>query len=323
MKWIEICIMTTDEGAEAVYAMLDKSGISSVVIEQSRESIQAFLTETEKYWDYADPDEIAPCSGPCVKAYIADIPENAKLIDKVYEETSKLKNIELGFDVGSLEISARTVDDEDWSNNWKAYYKPIPIGNKLLVKPSWEEVQNPDGRTVISLDPGIVFGTGSHQTTRMCIKMLEQTVEKSDVVLDIGCGSGILMIAALLLGADKAVGADVDAAALHVVKDNAGLNGIDPKRFSVYIGDVLTDPSLKENLEAYRYDVIVSNITANVIIRLVPFAAQLIKPGGSFIVSGIIGERLDEVLTALNENGFKAADTEIMDDWVAVLSEKL
>jgi ribosomal protein L11 methyltransferase len=323
MKWIEFTVNTTDEGTEAVYAALDEAGVSSVVIEQSRESVDAFLKETAQYWDYADLDEIINNPGPCVKAYLADIPENAKLLDKIRGKIEELKTADLGLDPGSLEFSVRTVDDEDWANNWKAYYKPIPVGDRLLVKPSWEKAEDTDGRIIIELDPGAVFGTGSHQTTRLCMQLLEKTVKGSDTVLDLGCGSGILMITALLLGSKNAVGVDIDPAALHIVKENAAMNGIDPVRYEVYIGDAVRDPALIQALSKQTYDVVVSNIVADVIIGLAPLAARLIKPGGIYIASGIISDRLDDVLNALEQNGFLHLRTELMDDWAAVLSEKL
>jgi ribosomal protein L11 methyltransferase len=323
MKWIELTVNTTDEGTEAVYAMLDEAGVSSVVIEQSKESVGAFLKETAQYWDFADPDEIVKNSGPCVKAYLADIPENTKLLETIRRRIEELKTVDLGIDPGSLEIFVRSVDDEDWANNWKAYYKPIPIGERLLVKPSWENVSDTGGRIVVELDPGAVFGTGSHQTTRLCMQMLEKTVKGSDNVLDLGCGSGILMITALLLGAKKAVGVDIDPAALHIVKENAAMNGIDPDRFNVYIGDAVRDRTVIQTVSEQTYDIVLANIVADVIIGLTPLTARVIKPGGKFITSGIISDRLDDVLNALKENGFDPYGIEHMDDWAAILSKRI
>jgi ribosomal protein L11 methyltransferase len=155
------------------------------------------------------------------------------------------------------------------------------------------------------------------------MQMLEKTVKGSDTVLDIGCGSGILMITALLLGAKKAVGVDIDPAALHIVKENAAMNGIGPDRFNVYIGDAVRDRTVIKTISEQTYDVILTNIVADVVIGLTPLTARVIKQGGNFITSGIISDRLDDVLNALKENGFDPYGIELMDDWAAILSEKI
>ena len=199
MKWTQITVFTTQEGIEPVCGRLSTLGIDQVQIQESREAIDAFLQETAKYWDFADLDELTQNTGPCVKAYVGNVADNAKLVEQIRQSFAELKAMDVGLDLGSLRVVAEVTDEEDWANNWKAYYKPLPIGERLLVCPSWEKA-DPGQRVLLSLDPGMAFGTGSHHTTRMCLELLEAHVRPGDTLLDLGCGSGILSIAALVLG---------------------------------------------------------------------------------------------------------------------------
>ena len=319
MKWIEITVFTTDQGLDPVCARLDMLGIAQTVIEQSRESVQAFLNDMAKYWDYADLDELAAGEGPCVKAYVADVEENRGIVEAVKDSFTALKREDVGIDLGTLRVVARTTDEEDWANNWKIYYKPLRIGDRLLIRPSWEEAM-PEGRIVLSLDPGMAFGTGSHHTTRMCLELLEQTVRPGDRMLDLGCGSGILSIAALLLGAREAVGVDIDPIAQKIAYENAAMNEIGGDRYRVLIGNVLDDAQLVEEICHTQYEVVTANIVASVIVELCKTVPMLIA-GGKFIASGIIRDRLDDVLEALREQGFHVLDVRYAEDWCAVLAE--
>ena len=289
------------------------------MIEQGRESIEQFLHDTAKYWDYADMDALVASEEPCVKAYIADVADNRATVKAIEESFEELRGMDVGIDLGSLNIVVRLTDDEDWENNWKIYYKPLEIGERLLVRPSWEQAEDTD-RTVLSLDPGMAFGTGSHHTTRMCLEFLEKTVKDGDDMIDLGCGSGILSIGALLLGAKEALAVDIDPIAEKIAYENAAMNGITPDNYTVLIGDVLSDAELQEKLCAKQYDVVAANIVASVIIELTKLVPRMIKPDGHYIMSGIIGERLDEVLAALDENGFEVLEVRAGDDWRAVMA---
>ena len=321
MKWTEITVFTTEEGLDAVCGRFSALGIDQVQIEQGRESIEQFLRETAKYWDYADLDELVTGDEPCVKAYLSDAADNGSLVDAVFVSFEELKTIDVGFDLGSLRVVVRQTADEDWANNWKIYYKPLAIGERLLVCPSWERAE-PDGRVLLSLDPGMAFGTGGHHTTRLCLEYLERRVQAGDEMLDLGCGSGILSIAALLLGAAHATGVDIDPMAEKIAGENALLNGIGPDTYTVLAGDVLTDEALTKRLSQKRYDVIAANIVADVIIALCPLAPPLLKEGGCFIVSGLIADRMEDVLAALSANGLKAVDVKAGGDWRAILAER-
>ena len=323
MKWIEMTVFTTEQGLDAVAARFDMLGIQQVVIEQGKESIEAFLNETAKYWDYADTDELVAGEEPCVKAYLADAGENMELVHAAEASFDELRKMDVGIDLGSLRFVVRMTDEEDWANNWKIYYKPLKIGERLLVRPSWESLSDAEGRTVLSLDPGMAFGTGSHHTTRMCLQYLEKTVKEGDMLLDLGCGSGILSIAGVLLGAKSALAVDIDPIAEKIAYENAEINGVLRDRYEVRIGDVLTDDALRAGLAAQQYEVITANIVASVIIALLPVVPPLLKEGGAFITSGIIRDRLDEVKEAILANGLTIESEDISEEWCAILARKV
>lgn len=255
---------------------------------------------------------------PFVTAYIADIDENRELIASIAPDMEALKKEELGIDLGSLKMEYDEVDEEDWANNWKAYYKPIEIGERLLVCPSWEKAED-TGRVTLSLDPGMAFGSGSHQTTGMCLEFIEGLDVSGMSVADLGCGSGILSIAALLLGAKSAVAVDIDPIVEDVVRENAELNGIGGE-YTVFTGNVLADGEAKKRVAAEKYDLVLANIVASVIIPLVPFARQIVGENGLFVTSGIISDREQEVCETLGKNGFEVQSVKHRDDWVAIMA---
>ena len=316
MKWLEITVYTTDEGIDTVCAALNGAGIMGLSIEESREKAYAFLREAAIFWDFADMDRIGTDT-PCVKGYVADCPENLPTVEAAKAAIERLKTMEHAAELGTLLTTVVTVDDEDWANNWKQYYKPLPIGSRLLVLPSWEARPETD-RIVLKLDPGMAFGTGAHHTTRMCLEFLEKTVKPGDTMLDLGCGSGILSIAARLLGAVDATAVDIDPIAESIAYENAEMNGIGKEHYTVLIGNVLSDTRLQKKI-AGQYPVVAANIVADVIITLAPIARPLVAPGGVFLVSGIIDERVDEVVAALENSGFTVSEHSRAEGWNAFL----
>lgn len=319
MNWLELTVYTTDAGIDAVCAALTGSGITGLSIEESREVAFAFLQEAAVFWDFADMEKIGTDT-PCVKGYVSDTEADRPLIKAAKEAIVRLKSLDLGYDLGTLAMTVTAVNDEDWANNWKKYYKPLSIGQRLLVLPSWEPCPDTD-RTVLKLDPGMAFGSGSHHTTRMCLEFLEQTVQKDDMVLDLGCGSGILSIAALLLGARSACAVDIDPIAENIAYENAAMNGISDASYTVLIGNILSETALQRKI-AGRYPVVVANIVADVIIALAPIAVDYVRGGGVFIVSGIIDERVEEVKDALTANGFCVEKHSSSEGWNAFLCKK-
>ena len=295
MKYKEISVFTTEAGLDAVCARFSMLGMEQLEIVQGREEIADFLQKSAKYWDFADMDELCAAE-PCVKAYIDDDDAADAAVAALKASLTELKGMALGFDVGSLNMLVQTVDDSVWLNAWKEAYKPFPVGKHLLVRPSWEDEYDAQGRRVLSLDPGMAFGTGSHPTTRMCLEYIDELVKEGDSVVDLGCGSGILSIAALILGAKDAI--------------------------AVLTGDVLTDSALREKIEAKRYPIVTANIVASVIIALAPYAAKLLEEGGKFITSGIIDTREDEVAAALTAAGLNILEIRRGGDWRAILAEK-
>ncbi len=317
MKWLEICVYTTDAGLDAVLFAFSSAGLDQVSIEESHERAMAFLNERAVYWDFADYDKVG-VDEPCVKAYVADVPESEPVVAEVKTAITQLRETDLGYDAGSLLVVVNRMDDADWENNWKAYYKPLKIGKRLYVLPCWLTDPAPDGRVTLKLDPGVAFGTGEHHTTRMCLELLEQVVQPGDEMLDLGCGSGILSVASILLGAKNAVAIDIDPVAEHVAIENAAMNGVDASKYDVRIGDLLSDDALCNSIRR-GYDVVAANIVAGVIIALAPFAKSCCKAGAPFIVSGIIDEREEEVKAALTKEGFTIEQTLRSEGWVAIL----
>ena len=317
MKWLEICVYTTDAGLDAVTFAFSNAGLDQVSIEESHERAMAFLNERAVYWDFADADKVG-VDEPCVKAYVADVPESESVVADVKRAIAQLRETDLGFDAGSLSVVVNRMDDADWENNWKAYYKPLKIGQRLFVLPCWMADEAPENRVTLKLDPGVAFGTGEHHTTRMCLELLETVVKPGDDILDLGCGSGILSVASVLLGAKHAVAVDIDPVAEHVALENAAMNGVNETKYDVLIGDLLEDDNLRAKIQR-GYDVVVANIVAGVIIAITPFAKSCCKTGAPYIVSGIIDEREDEVKAAVIKAGFSVETILRSEGWVAML----
>ena len=300
MQWIEAAVETKSEEIDAVCAALAELGAGGMVVEDEAD-FQRFLEQNHQYWDYVDDELADKFRGVSrVQFYLADDDEGRAL----------LETIRAGLD---REIKTAIVADSDWENNWRQYYEPIEIGEKLVVVPEWLEA--PEGpRIPLRLDPGLIFGTGSHATTRMCLAALEGLSGAGKTVLDLGCGSGILAIGALLLGCERAVGCDIDPKAPDVAESNAALNGIGADRFRVYAGDVLSDASMRAMLGT-DFDIVTANIVSDVIIPLSSMVRPFLKPGGSFLCSGIIEGRQDEVADALVKNGFAIEAHYNEEDW--------
>ncbi len=320
INWLEVAIDTLPQGLEDVEAYLTAAGVGGLVIEDEDE-FHSFMDENRDYWDYVDEKLEAEMKGVTrVKFYVTDDEDGHARLDGVLAGLEAFR-ARAPHDVGSLAVHQKTLREEDWANNWKQYYKPFPVGEKLYIVPEWERgLPVPDGRTAVYLNPGLIFGTGSHGTTQLCLAGVEQYVRPGDSVLDLGCGSGILGIAALRLGAKSVKGCDIDAKAVKVAEENASFNGIGPE-LKVYAGNVLSDQKLKDAL-AGSYELVLANIVADVIIPLTAQVGDYLAPDGVFLCSGIIGPRAEEVAAALAANGFAILHRWERDGWVAYAAKK-
>lgn len=281
--------------------------------------VQQFLDETAASWDYVEASSVLDARQPCVRAFLSANQTGMQQLRALREAIAQLKQNIVGLDAGSLDIQIDVVHEEDWANNWKQYYKPTPIGKRLLIKPSWETCENPESRLVLNMDPGMVFGTGTHETTQLSLLALEEFVRPDMRVLDLGCGSGILAIGALLLGADQAVGVDIDPNAKDIAYVNLQENGFGPDRCLFLTGNVLEDEDLLGNLG--QADLVVANIVAGVIslARKVP---RLLKPTGcsSPPASSASGRRRWRL--ALRKAGLEPVRMHEKNDWVCLAAKK-
>ena len=315
MKWLELHIDTNHAGLEPVETMLSALGIDGVIIDDEAE-FQDFLANNHQYWDYVDEDLEKQMQGRSrITFYLEAGDEGFAKMGEVRLALSELKRGR--GDCGSLLMTMDTMEDADWENNWKQYYKPMEIGERLLVIPQWEQA-DPKGRVPLILEPGLTFGTGSHATTRLCLAALEKTIQGGQRVLDLGCGSGILSIAALKLGAASAVAVDIDDKCLDVAYENAAMNGISRDTYTVLVGDILSDKALQAQIGG-GYDVVVANIVADVIIALAPAVHSLLAEGGRFLCSGIIDDRAEEVADKLRAAGLEILETRDSEGWFSFL----
>ncbi len=318
MDWLKTTIYTSNEGIDPVCDMLSNLGITGVEIEDEEEFL-SFLEENKKYWDYVDEELLEEKKKETnVKIYIENTPDGIETLSRVNSSLVSLKEKDSEGIFGRLALETEGINEEDWANNWKKYFHPIKVGEKVLIQPEWETLKEETDRVVFTVNPGMTFGTGTHHTTKLCIEQLEKCVNGESLVLDIGCGSGILSVISLLLGAKEAWATDIDPACEHVAKENAVMNKVDTEKYHIYSGDITKDISLFETIAERKYDIIVANIVADVIIALVPTVKKLISENGLFICSGIIEERLSDVLSAFEENGVKVLSQNKSDCWVCM-----
>lgn len=311
MKWTELSVLTTTEAVEAVSNIFHEAGASGVVIEESSELSKNRENQYGEIYEL-NPDDY-PAQGVIVKAYLPASSFLAETIEEIKLAIANLKNFDIN--VGENILTTCEVHEEDWATAWKQYYHPIKVSERFTIVPTWEDYQpkNSD-EIIIELDPGMAFGTGTHPTTVMCLQALEKTVKAGDVVIDVGTGSGVLSIASALLGANKVHALDLDPVAVKSAQENVQLNHVE-KIVEVEQGNLLE----KVQTEA---DVVVANILAEVIMTFTDDAYSIIKPGGFFITSGIIGAKKEVVKSALEKSGFIIEEVLMLEDWVSIIVKK-
>jgi len=318
MQWLELTIQTSSAGIDLLAERLTVIGYDSFIIDDQAE-FQDFLENNKQYWDYVDEELEQKMHGLSqIRLYLEDGPSAPDAISNLRAQLALLKQQHPGKDLGSLKVQLANLKDEDWENNWKQYYQPLAIGRRLLVVPQWLSPENPEGRIPVLLDPGMIFGTGAHASTQMCMIALEDAIHGGERVIDLGSGSGILSIAALLLGAATATGVDIDPKAEDIARDNAAINNLYGDRFAAVTGDVISDRARMEELAEGGYEIVLANIVADVIIPLSPVVPHFLRPGGLFICSGILNTRLEEVKAAITAAGLTITAVNTMDDWCQI-----
>lgn len=317
MNWTEVNIFTTTEGIDIVCARLLDIGIKGFAIKDAND-FNEFLQNKEGNWDYLDDDlmQLAECE-TTITIYIPENNQGSEMLLSVKAMLENMKENDKEDIYGRLEMELSNVREEDWANNWKQYFKPMNVGNRLLVKPSWEET-DANGRTVLEIDPASSFGSGQHHTTKLCLEFLDKLELEGKKILDLGCGSGILSIAAMLLGAESAVAVDIEENAAKTAYENAQKNNIDMNKYTAYCGNVISDTELV-NKVGVGYDIITANIVADILIAMKELFYKFLKPNGILIISGIIDERKNEVTDAVTAAGFEIKEFCEQSDWAAVM----
>lgn len=311
LKWLEVAVNTTADRLDELSGRLINAGMTGLAVEDEGEFRQ-FLENNRQYWDYVDEELERRMQGLCrIKFYVTDDADGKAQLNKYAA-------------LLDAEYTVTPLGDNDWAYSWQKYYKPLPVGEKLYVVPEWERNEPvPQGKVPFYLNPGLTFGTGSHASTQLCLAGVEEHTRPGSCVLDLGCGSGILSIAALVLGADHAVAVDIDPKAVGVAYENAELNDIGKDRYMVRAGDVLSDRALAAELEREQYDLVLANIVADVIIPLSAQAPALMKDDGVFICSGIIDTRAHEVEAALVKHGLAIIGRREQNGWVSLTAKKV
>lgn len=311
MDWLEITVLTTTAGSDLVSELLMEAGSSGTMIEDKNDV--ALNQRPEGQWDIID-EEIARRIGDDVKVtgYYEVNETIADTTAWIRSELERLRAADLGFDAGKLEMITGKVDEEDWAESWKKNFHPFRIGRHFVVKPGWEQFDTREGDVVLEIDPGMAFGTGTHETTGMCTELVEDNIVPGMKVLDIGTGTGILAIAAAKCGAVNCLATDIDKVAVRVAKENIEKNGC-AGLIDVRAGNLL------EVVDG-TYDVVIANIIADVIIGMAKDVIGVVRPGGLFIASGITREKRDSVIGALKDAGFDVKRVMEKGEWCAILS---
>lgn len=322
MEWIELTVDTASGGVALLETALTMNGFDSFITDDQQE-FEDFLETNRDYWDIVDETVSQQMQGLSrVRLYLEQTPAAQEEIERLRALLRELKAAYPDAALGSLAVSLANVRDEDWETSWKQYYQPIEIGERLLVVPKWMEPDRAGGRIPVLLDPGMIFGTGAHASTQMCMRRLEALIRGGERVLDLGSGSGILSITALLLGAKHATGVDVDPKAEDIARENAAINGIFADRFTAVTGNVVTGQEQLAALFSQHYDVICLNIFADVIVAMAPVLPRFMDAQSVLICSGVLNTRLAEVREAIEGAGLTICELTEENDWCCFTAKR-
>lgn len=318
MKWLRFRVKTIVEAEDIIISTLYDIGLEGAQIED-----KVPLTELEKEQMFVDippmPEEDDGIS--YLNFYVEELDRKDEILEQIQNELQELKDFNI--DIGEGTVTVDETEDIDWINNWKQYFQQFTIDDVLII-PSWEDVQPEDeGKYILHIDPGTAFGTGAHETTQLCIRQLRKYITKDTELLDVGTGSGILAILSLMFGAKHAVGTDLDPCAVDAVKDNMEQNNISPESFKMMIGNIITDKAVQDEVGYDKYDIVVANILADVLVPLTPVIVNQMKSGAIYITSGIIEGKETVVQKAMEDAGLTVIDTTAQGEWRAVVGRKL
>ena len=317
MRWNKYTLTTTAEAEDMISSMMMEAGIEGIEIED-----KVPLSESDKSQMFVDilPEGPADDGVARISFYLEPDQDNAAILAAVEEGLEEIRS--WGVDVGTGTIEASQTEDKDWINNWKQYFHQFYVDD-ILIKPSWEEVKPEDReKLLIQIDPGTAFGTGMHETTQLCIRQLKKFVKPGMEILDVGTGSGILSIAALKLGAKFACGTDLDPCAITAVKENMEVNGVEADKYTVMLGNIIDDKAVQEAVGYEKYDMVVANILAEVLVPLTPVILAQMKPGALYITSGIIDDKEETVVKAVKAAGLEVLEVNHQGEWVSVTARK-
>lgn len=321
VNWTEVRIFTTSEGTDVVCASLIGLNITGFVIEDPKD-FEEFLNDKTAKWDYIDDSLDKLRQGDTsVKAYIPENEQGAELLSLIRDELSALKSRDKENAFGSLEVSLSNVNEADWQNNWKQYFKPLYIGDNMVIKPSWENLPEGESRIVIELDPESSFGTGQHATTQLCLENIEKNLKPGDRVLDLGCGSGILSIACALIGAESVTAVDIDDNSVKIAGKNLSKNGVPSDKFTLFCGNVIDDDELVDKIGT-GYDFVCANIVSDILSAMSGKFGIFLKNGGTLVTSGIITERKEEICGIIESQGFSIENYKEKEGWVSAVFHK-
>ena len=317
MKWNKFTLKTRSEVEDIVISTLADVGVEGVEIED-----KVPLTESDKKQMFVDilPDGPTDDGIAYLNFYVEEDQDPQPLLDRVKEALEELR---MFMDIGESTITESQTEDKDWINNWKQYFHQFYVDDILII-PSWEEVKEEDqDKMIIHIDPGTAFGTGMHETTQLCMRQLKKYVNKDTQILDVGTGSGILSIAALKLGAAHAVGTDLDPCAISAVKENLEANDVPTTDMDMILGNIIDDKQVQDEVGYEKYDIVVANILADVLIPLTPVILHQMKKGGLYITSGIIDDKEESVVAAVKAAGLEIVEITHQGEWVSVTARKI